>query len=66
MVFIALLIWAGVLALLTKAGLATKHYLTFVMGALVIALFAFMLKGKISCPFSKICPFSMCPLHKKK
>lgn len=60
MIFIALVI-VGIIISLLKLNMAV-----FLVAAIVIVGVAFVLKDKLNCPFTKICPFSICPLNKKK
>ena len=62
MIFITTIIIVGIL----KYFGIIDNTLTAGIVALVIAgVAAFALKGKLKCPFTRICPFSICPLHKK-
>ena len=62
MIFIATIILFGIL----KYFGIIDNTLTAGIVALVIAgVAAFVLRNKAKCPFTKICPFSICPLNKK-
>jgi len=64
MISIALLIAALVIMLLKMAGVVQNPIMVFLVVALIIVASSFVFKGKINCPFTQKCPFSICPLNK--
>ena len=66
MITISLIIVAGIVLVLGQLGIIENPLIVFVVAAIIIAAFAFILRNKLNCPFAKKCPFTLCPLNKKK
>ena len=64
MIFITLFIVAGITFLLGQFGIIKNPLVVFLIAAIVIGCFAFVLKDRLNCPFAKKCPFTFCPLNK--
>lgn len=58
------LIFLGlVVFLLNHFKVISNPLIIFLVIALIIISSAFLLPGKVSCPFTSKCPFTFCPLH---
>lgn len=64
MISIILVILAVSIIILSRSGIVKNPIMLFLAAAIIIGCIAFILKGRVECPFSKICPFHFCPLHK--
>ena len=64
MLSITLAIIAGIILLLRQLGIIKNPVLVFTVAAVIVGMASFILKDRINCPFSKKCPFTMCPLNK--
>jgi len=66
MITIILIIEAAIILLLKQIGIIKGQLIVFLIVAIITGISAFILKNKISCPFSRICPFGICPLNKPR
>ncbi|MBU1043254.1 MAG: hypothetical protein KJ915_02510 [Candidatus Omnitrophica bacterium] len=64
MITIALIIVAGIIFILSQIGIIKIPFIIFVVAAIIIGIFALVLKDRLNCPFAKKCPFTICPLNK--
>ena len=66
MITIILVAEACIILLLKNFGMAGSPYVIFLIAAIITGVLAFVLKGKVTCFFGKMCPFKICPLNKLK